>query len=768
MSLANILNATTYTGFGLAEEALTEAAIINTYNNSVTARTMYEDWIDAGKTISISNKPNVFQAFPGTGIVNLDISYIDKLYYIDNFGNSVKYPYELALAHELVHAIRNIRDNVDVPDGDYRGDTVIFANYIHEEMGFPLRNSYLGANFDDVIKPGFAYTGGAEIDRSHAAVGSWSSTGTLEKGTLYSRDLLIGSSASNSLEGNLGDDFLLGGGGDDFLNGGLGGTDTVVFYGKPIDYDIRLNPDGTWTSDHVRGASDEGRDTLLNFERVRFGETDTTFNLVKSGLSWQTDFAFVIDQTESMADNIAAVKSVATGVVGALFAGGTTDARIGIVGFRDTTNGEPTTVIQSFTDQDALAARQIAAIDAINGITVGGGGGFSETAYDGLLTALDGSMGEWRAGAGVRKIALFTDAGAKDVSLLSAVLGYAQSIGAAITSSTKAAFGDVATIDSFELGFGLGDASGVFPDLEGEALPTYTPSGDLIEAPGGTAIVQIITIFMDAFMTPDPSFSDLATATGGSVEVASNPAELIERLLGIITTTNYNLTLVRDAIDEGDSGSTEVVFTVSRDRVDSASTVSFETTGDTALGDVTGAPTTIEFAAGEVTKTFTVNVVGNTVVEADKTFGIKITSVTGEAAFSSDAASLIIRNDDATVIPEILGTTESDHLVGTDGADAIRSLAGSYDLMTGGAGADQFIFGSEANNGVRERNVILDYEVGIDEIVLEEGVFVASIRQSSSQVVVFLEGDFDAIYVRGSGVTADNITIVTDDVFSII
>jgi VCBS repeat-containing protein len=116
----------------------------------------------------------------------------------------------------------------------------------------------------------------------------------------------------------------------------------------------------------------------------------------------------------------------------------------------------------------------------------------------------------------------------------------------------------------------------------------------------------------------------------------------------------------------------------------------------------------------------------------------------------------------------ITGTEDSNSLVGTDGADAIRSLGGSYDRMTGGEGADEFIFGSETSNGIRERDVIMDYEVGIDRIVLEDGTTVASIRETSSQVVVFLDGDRDAIYVRGEGVTADNLTIVSDDVFDFV
>lgn len=122
--------------------------------------------------------------------------------------------------------------------------------------------------------------------------------------------------------------------------------------------------------------------------------------------------------------------------------------------------------------------------------------------------------------------------------------------------------------------------------------------------------------------------------------------------------------------------------------------------------------------------------------------------------------------DEGPSINEIDGTTGSDNLVGTDSSDAIRSLGGRYDKMRGGEGADEFIFGTETNNGTRERDVIMDYEVGIDSIVLEAGTTVASIRETSSQVVVFLDGDRDAIYVRGEGVTADNLTIV--DVFDFI
>ena len=74
-------------------------------------------------------------------------------------------------------------------------------------------------------------------------------------------------------------------------------------------------------------------------------------NLAKGGLTFQNDFAFVVDQTGSMGDDIAAVKAAANGVIDALFADNKIDARVGVVGFRDNTVGEPTTVILPFTDQ---------------------------------------------------------------------------------------------------------------------------------------------------------------------------------------------------------------------------------------------------------------------------------------------------------------------------------------------------------------------------------------------------------------------------------
>ena len=137
---------------------------------------------------------------------------------------------------------------------------------------------------------------------------------------------------------------------------------------------------------------------------------------------------------------------------------------------------------------------------------------------------------------------------------------------------------------------------------------------------------------------------------------------------------------------------------------------------------------------------------------------------------SSGTVTVTITGEGPTVTPLnlITGTAGSNFLIGTDGQDALIGLGGSYDKLLGGDGADSFVFLAETDNGRRERDVIIDYEVGIDRIVLGTDTSIAAIRQTSTQVVVSLDGDRDAIYVRGDGVTADNLTIEFSDEFQFI
>ncbi len=151
-------------------------------------------------------------------------------------------------------------------------------------------------------------------------------------------------------------------------------------------------------------------------------------------------------------------------------------------------------------------------------------------------------------------------------------------------------------------------------------------------------------------------------------------------------------------------------------------------------------------------------------------------SLTGDSSFitsSLEAPSISESNVVTVVAPpppppplfnEIFGTAGRDNLIGTSADDKIISLSGSFDRMSGGDGADVFVVGAETVNGVRERDIILDYEVGVDSIMLEDGATIGAIRQTSSGVAVFLEGDGDAIYVQGEGVLVGSLTFIPEDI----
>jgi predicted extracellular nuclease len=134
--------------------------------------------------------------------------------------------------------------------------------------------------------------------------------------------------------------------------------------------------------------------------------------------------------------------------------------------------------------------------------------------------------------------------------------------------------------------------------------------------------------------------------------------------------------------------------------------------------------------------------------------------------------NLDFREDTVIDAPEMImveGTDGRDRLVGTDADEIIISGEGRYDTQSGGLGADVFVFGAETQNGIRERDIITDYEVGIDVIGLAEGTTVADIRATSSSAVVYFNdstGAQDALYVRGDGVTADNLTFETFETFA--
>lgn len=111
------------------------------------------------------------------------------------------------------------------------------------------------------------------------------------------------------------------------------------------------------------------------------------------------------------------------------------------------------------------------------------------------------------------------------------------------------------------------------------------------------------------------------------------------------------------------------------------------------------------------------------------------------------------------LVATIEGTEGDDNLFGTDGDDVLDAGGGRYDRMTGGEGADTFLFGAEASNGAKDRDVVWDFEAGVDKVSLVEGAAVERAWESDRGVVLRLEGDGDKVHLRGEGVTLDGLDL---------
>jgi len=124
-------------------------------------------------------------------------------------------------------------------------------------------------------------------------------------------------------------------------------------------------------------------------------------------------------------------------------------------------------------------------------------------------------------------------------------------------------------------------------------------------------------------------------------------------------TGGITLTIADISVDEGNSGTTDAVFTVTLSEA-LATDVTFDiATADgtaTAGSDYIAKSLTGQtIAAGETTYTFTVEVNGDTTPEPDETFSVNVSNIVGGVTTTSAAATGTIVNDDPVHIYDVQG-----------------------------------------------------------------------------------------------------------------
>jgi hypothetical protein len=348
--------------------------------------------------------------------------------------------------------------------------------------------------------------------------------------------VLIGGQGADNLTGGSKDDVFIGGEGDDTIDGGsfLFGLfpekdkDESRYKGARSDYDIEfLSDKSVKITDKLSGR--DGSDTLKNIETAVF--SDKSVNLKRG-----QDIAFVIDTTGSMWDDIDAVKVSASNIINSIF-DNFLDSRIAVVGYNDPT----TNTFLSFTDQPKIEDRNTAALQAINSISVDGGGDYPEYVNSGLIRALSGGAGSWRKEANARRIILFGDAPAKDTDLFDQVVQLAANVDVSVSAKSLLA-SDVETTNPTD---GLAVTSFSVLSADATGSPIIIP-------------VEIFSVLIGKDPSAAADFTKLANATGGKNFQAADASQVVSVLIDALKQSAQAPIAITDTANTTSSTSVEI------------------------------------------------------------------------------------------------------------------------------------------------------------------------------------------------------------------
>jgi len=184
------------------------------------------------------------------------------------------------------------------------------------------------------------------------------------------------------------------------------------------------------------------------------------------------------------------------------------------------------------------------------------------------------------------------------------------------------------------------------------------PAGYVADATTGPSLAEQVTAVTatlpaDANNAATLQVRIITTNAGGNDEwvgvddIRVSSTELTEATPGTLS--------IADAlVAEGDSGTTEMTFTVSREGGSSGAVAASYTIGldgEAAASDFPGSQPlsgTVEFADGETSRTITVQIAGDTEFEPNETFSVTLSGPTGGASLGDASATGTIANDDAS------------------------------------------------------------------------------------------------------------------------
>ncbi|TWT49574.1 Calx-beta domain protein [Rubripirellula amarantea] len=194
-------------------------------------------------------------------------------------------------------------------------------------------------------------------------------------------------------------------------------------------------------------------------------------------------------------------------------------------------------------------------------------------------------------------------------------------------------------------------------DFAGGSLPI----GTVTFADGETTQMITVNVAGDSTVETDEAFliTLLNPSTGSTIITPSASATILND--DVSEGSTIRIAAESADIDEGDSDSTSFTFTLTR----GADTAEVTTVDYVVVGNGTSPATaddflggsfpsgTVTFAAGETTQTITIDVTGDTTIEPDEGFLVRLSNSSSNTTLITDAAFGTILNDDMVLVPSL-------------------------------------------------------------------------------------------------------------------
>ncbi|PYQ65475.1 MAG: hypothetical protein DMF53_05440 [Acidobacteria bacterium] len=246
-------------------------------------------------------------------------------------------------------------------------------------------------------------------------------------------------------------------------------------------------------------------------------------------------------------------------------------------------------------------------------------------------------------------------------------------------------------------------------------------SGTVTFAPGETAKTVSVPVLGDTLSEPaetftvtlaNPTNAVLGTTTGTGTIIDDDPA---------------NLSINDVAVNEGNSGSVNAVFTVTLSNPNSQTvTVQAQTANGSATSgsDYTATgPVTLIFAPGQTSQSFVVPVLGDTLNEGNETFNVTLTSPTNATIVKATGVGTITDDDPVSVSISDVSVTE-----GNSG-----TVAATFTVTLSNASTSTITVTYQTSDGTAT--------AGSDYVAVPATVLTFTPGQTSKTVTVNVNGD---------------------------